>query len=270
VNLLLVAAIVIGVSAAAVGLMYAIRGRAKSDHFFIEIERGAGIFAFLGTAFAVLLAFVFFEAFESFDEARTGAESEATTVVELTRSANFFPGAERAALVGPMICYGRAVIDDEWPAMKRGERSQITQGWVDRFERALQGVDPNSPEKEVVFLQLLEQEDKRAEGRRERLTESTRTLPPPVWFLLGLGAALTIGIALLFADRREDFVVQGSLMAAVAALVTSGLLLVWFLDHPYEDQAGSIRPDEMQRQLEIVQDENPDVTPPCDLRGRPA
>jgi hypothetical protein len=269
-NLLLMAAIVVAVSALAVGLMHAVRRRAKRDHFFIEAERGAGIFAFLGTAFAVLLAFVFFQAFESFHDARTGAEEEATTVLQLTRSAAFFPEAERASLTGPMICYGRAVIEDSWPAMKRGERSEVVQDWVDRFERALRGLDVRSTKHEAVFLNLLEEEDKRAEARRVRLSEATRSLPPPVWFLLGLGAVLTIGITLLFADRREEFLVQGSLMAAVAALVTSGLLLVWFLDHPYEDQAGSIQPTEMRRQLEIVEQENPDVTPPCDPSGRPA
>lgn len=269
-NLLLVTAIVIAVAAAAVGLMHLVRRRAKRDHFFVEAERGAGIFAFLGTAFAVLLAFVFFESFESFHDARVGGEAEATTVLELTRSAGFFPEAERAVLVGEMVCYGRAVIDDEWPAMKRGERSEVASGWVARFERALQGLDARSPEQEAVFLRMLEQEDQRAEGRRERISEATRGLPPPVWFLLGLGAVLTIGITLLFADRREEFLVQGSLMAAVAALVTSGLLLVWFLDHPYEGEAGSIKPSEMRRQLEIVQEENPDVTPPCDPSGRPA
>jgi Protein of unknown function (DUF4239) len=269
VNLLLVTAIVVAVSVAAVGLMHAVRRRMKRDHFFVEAERGAGIFAFLGTAFAVLLAFVFFEAFESFHDARTGAESEATSVLQLTRSAAFFPEAERTVLAGEMICYGRAVIEHSWPAMKRGERSEVVQDWVDRFERSLRDLDTRSPEQEAVFLRILEQEDERAVGRRERLSEATRSLPPPVWFLLGLGAVLTIGITLLFADRREEFLVQGGLMAAVAALVTSGLLLVWFLDHPYEDQSGSIQPAEMERQLEIVEEENPDVAPPCDPRGEP-
>ena len=68
---------------------------AKRDHFFIEVERGAGVFAFLGTAFAVLLAFVVLEAFGSFNDARTGAESEATARVELSRNSEFFSRADR-------------------------------------------------------------------------------------------------------------------------------------------------------------------------------
>jgi hypothetical protein len=91
-----------------------------------------------------------------------------------------------------------------------------------------------------------------------------------VWFILGLGAALTIGFPLLFADRRESFLVEGSLIAAIAALVTAGLVLVWFLDHPYDNEAGSIKPTEMTTSLRIVEDEQPDVVPPCDAEGEPS
>ncbi len=91
-----------------------------------------------------------------------------------------------------------------------------------------------------------------------------------MWFILGLGAALTIGFALLFADRRENFLVQGSLIAAITGLVTAGLLMVWFLDHPYADASGSIKPIEMERQLEIVEHEQREhVVPPCNSAGEP-
>jgi hypothetical protein len=131
----------------------------------------------------------------------------------------------------------------------------------------LRQMEVRTPNQEAAFLELLDQESIRVEGRRERLSESTRALPAPVWFILGLGAALTIGFPLLFADRRESFLVEGSLIAAIAALVTAGLLLVWFLDHPYNDEAGSIRPTEMRTSLGIVEDEQPDVVPPCDPEG---
>ena len=61
---------------------------------------------------------------------------------------------------------------------------------------------------------------------------------------------------MFFADRRESFIVQASLIAAITALVVSGLLLVWFLDHPYENSSGSIKPDEMERELAIVEHEH--------------
>ena len=94
-------------------------------------------------------------------------------------------------------------------------------------------------------------------------------MPAPAWFILGLGAIVTVGFALFFADRRENFVVQGSLIGAIAALVVSGLLLVWFLDHPYENRSGSIKPDEMERQLVIVESEQVGAPQLCDSEGHP-
>src|SRR5262245_16924235 len=268
-SLWLMALIVAAAAAVAVGLMYTVRRRSKADHFFIEVERGAGIFAFLGTAFAVLLAFVVLEAFQSFNDAKTGAEEDAISVVQLSRTADFFPRAERNPIEGSLICYGRAVIHEEWPAMKHGQRSQTVQGWVNRLEGGLHHVHPAGPAQEAAFLQLLQQEDKRTDARRARLSEANRELPAPVWFILIMGALVTVGFALLFADRRESFIVQASLIAAIAGLVSAGLLLVWFLDHPYQNQSGSIKPDEMESQLLIVESEQVGAPQFCDSEGRP-
>jgi hypothetical protein len=169
-----------------------------------------------------------------------------------------------------LICYGRTVVTSEWPAMQRGERSPLVQDWVKEMGQSLRQMEVRTPNQEAAFLELLDQESIRVEGRRERLSESIRALPAPVWFILGLGATLTIGFPLLFADRRESFLVEGSLIAAIAALVTAGLLLVWFLDHPYDNQSGSIKPIEMTTSVGIVEDEQQDVVPPCNSAGEPS
>ena len=153
--------------------------------------------------------------------------------------------------------------------MKQGSRSPIVQGWVTRLENGLHDLHPDKPARKAAFLQLLQQEDKRTDARRARLSEANRALPAPVWFILGLGAIVTIGFAMFFADRREHFLVQGCLIGAITALVVSGLLLIWFLDHPYENQSGSIQPDEMQRQLVIVEAEQAGAPQLCDAQGHP-
>src|SRR3954454_21108348 len=231
--------------------MYLIRRRSRVDHFFVEIKRGAGVFAVIGTAFAVILAFVVLEAFGSFNDGRTGAEQEASLLVTISRTAEFFPPEQRDAIEGDLICYGRSVIEDEWPLLESGKRSPVVQSWVVHFQGDLKQLEPESPKEEAAFLTLLDQADQRTDARRARLTEANRDLPAPIWFFLGIGAAMTIGFALFFADRREHFIVQGFLIAAVTVLVVSGLLLVWFLDHPYVNSAGSIKPDEMERLLPI-------------------
>src|SRR5829696_7160297 len=162
-NLWLVGLIVAVSAATAVGIMYLVRRRSSVDHFFIEIERGAGIFAFLGTAFAVILAFVVLAAFESFNDAKAGAEQEATAIVQLSRTAEFFPAAEKDPIEAVLICYGRAVIDDEWPAMKDGDRGPLVGAWVNRFQGDLKHIEPRTDAQKAACLQLHEQQDSRTD-----------------------------------------------------------------------------------------------------------
>jgi hypothetical protein len=50
------------------------------------------------------------------------------------------------------------------------------------------------------------------------------------------------------------------MIAAVAIVVVSGLVLVRFLDNPYEDKSGSIKPTAMTRTLEQMQREGGERT----------
>jgi hypothetical protein len=56
-------------------------------------------------------------------------------------------------------------------------------------------------------------------------------------------------------------------------MATATLLLVWFFDHPYLDQPGSIRPVEMETVLGVMDEEADsqgiEVTPPCTEHGEP-
>ena len=59
------------------------------------------------------------------------------------------------------------------------------------------------------------------------------------------------------------------MIAGVTAIVTAGLLLVNFLDHPYAQHTGSIRPTEMRQSLAMMRDQAPSLLPACDAQGRP-
>ena len=78
---------------------------------------------------------------------------------------------------------------------------------------------------------------------------------------------------LFFADRAERAVVQATMIGGVAVVITSSLLLLWFLDHPYHAGAGGLRPVAMERTLRLLQLEQGQaheaVFVPCGPRGLP-
>jgi hypothetical protein len=67
--------------AVAVTALLLVRRRAPDGSYFSDGDRASGVFGVLATGFAILLGFVVFLAFESYDAARSGAESEALVVV---------------------------------------------------------------------------------------------------------------------------------------------------------------------------------------------
>jgi len=58
----------------------------------------------VGTAFAVLLAFVTFAAFQTYNGAKSGAQSEAVAVLDMSRTAAFFPAQQRDGLRAELVC----------------------------------------------------------------------------------------------------------------------------------------------------------------------
>lgn len=268
-NLLAMLAIIAAAVAIGVGAMLLVRRFAKTDSFLTDTTRGSAIFGVVGTAFAVLLAFVMFVAFQSFNEARDASLEEAAAVGEQFRTARFFPDAQRDALEGELVCYARAVVHREWEAMREGEVSPAVEKWRAATEQTIRRIELRGDNQIAAYRSLLELRDLRAEHRRERLQEAEAIVSAPVWVILILGGLLTIGFVLLFTDRREAMAVQLCLMGVVAAMVSASLVLVWFLDHPYQDATGSIQPSEMERTLEDMHRERPSFEAPCTRAGDP-
>ncbi len=90
--------VVVVATALAIGAMLFVRRRAPDGSYFNDGDRAAGVFGVLATGFAVLLGFVVFLAFESYDAARSGAEREALITAQQVETAQFLPepSGERA------------------------------------------------------------------------------------------------------------------------------------------------------------------------------
>jgi hypothetical protein len=84
--------------------------------------------------------------------------------------------------------------------------------------------------------------------------------------VLGIGASLTLAYMVAQADRREGLLIQSIPIGFVSALATAGMLVVFFLDHPYTNESGSIAPTEMRRTLALIDHGS---AAPCDERGIP-
>jgi hypothetical protein len=237
------------------------RTRAPEGGWFNDLTRSAGSLSVIGT----MLAFVILFALQSFQRARDGASIEAIAVTELNSVAKILPEPTSDRLRGDLVCYGRAVINDEWPAMRDGRPSELIESWIDRMHTDFAAAKPGDARQDAAYGQWLDQEAQRRDGRRARIAEATPTLPVPLWFALGIGATLTLTYMVVQADPRENRLIQALPIACVSALITAGMVVVFFLDRPYAGEHGSIAPMEMSRTLDRI---DTGVQAPCDELGK--
>jgi hypothetical protein len=272
-NLFVASLIIAGVVATAVTAMLLVRRfAAPSGGFFTKTDRAAGIFGVTGTGFFVLLAFVIFLAFSSYDRAREKASIEAVAVTQLFRTARVFPPADKRELDAELICYARAVIHDEWRTMRDARESPLVNRWLLQIENTTDAVRLRGETEIVAYGHWFDETAQRREGRRGRLAEAKPLVPLFVWLALLVGGALVIVFMCCFADPAEVWFAQATMMVAVATTVVAGLLVVYFLDHPYTGTNGSIKPTEMSTTLRAMESESHALgvqTPRlCDDSGR--
>jgi hypothetical protein len=187
----------------------------------------------------------------------------------MSKTAGVFPASQRDELRADFVCYGRAVIHQEWPAMSRGERSRVVDGWIIAYRNVFQRLTLRSAGERLGLQDLLESARDRTDGRRDRLTDATPSVPAPVWVGLVLAGCIVVSMQLVLADPGERMIVQGAMIGGVAAMVAIGLLLVNFLDHPYRSGPGSIQPTEMTLTLAMMREQEPGLRLPCHVDGVP-
>jgi hypothetical protein len=273
VNVVWATLIVAAACAVAVAALLLVRRRAPEGGFFEDGDRAAGVFGVLATGFAVLLGFIVFLAFESYDQSRTGAEQEALVVVQQVENAQFFAQPARGALTGQLVCYGRSVVNGEWDRMRAGTQGDAINPWSVRMFRTLQMVRPQTYSQQSAYDKWLDQTSAREEARRDRIHGAAGVIPTTLWIVLFFIAAVIFAYMLFFADRGERAVVQGMLIGSVVAVMAALLLLLHGLNEPFHGGVGGLQPVAMERSLRMVDEAlgsvGVRVHVPCNALGDP-
>jgi hypothetical protein len=271
-NLFTAGLIIIGVASVAIGAMLLVRRTAPEGSYFQDGDRAAGVFGVLSTGFAILLGFVVFLAFSSYDISRSGAEDEAQIVAQQFQTAQLLPEAARKPLSESLVCYARAVAYEEWPQMSSGDGAGLVNPWSVVMFRTLQTIEPKEASEQAAYGKWLDQQSERQVGRSDRTHGAEGVIPAPLWIVLFLLAGIIFVFMLLFADSAERAFVQATMMGGVAVTISSMLLLLWFLDNPYHSSSGGLRPVAMERTLEqldlAARAVRLRLDPPCDAQGR--
>jgi len=271
-NLPLTIVIVLVAVAVSVGLFLVIRRFSPAGGFFNDGDRAAGVFGVLATGFSVLLGFVVFLAFTTYGTALSGAQSEASDVIQQYQTAQLLPQPQAALLSGELICYGRATVNIEWPALRAGQRPLQNPWGVPLFETFTKVV-PNTAAQQAAYSKWLDQTSDRQSDRLSRIKAGNGAIPGPLWLILFVTGALVALYAFLFADPDEHVLPQAVIAGTIAAMLAISLLVIQFLNNPYSPGNGSLKPTDMTQVLGEMTAATKalglHVVIPCDALGRP-
>jgi hypothetical protein len=270
-SLLWVIVILLAVNAATIAAMLLVRRRAPEGSYFTDGDRASGVFGVLAGGFAIFAGFIIFLAFTTYDQSRSGGETEAITVIQQFETAELMPPAVRHRFTGELVCYARSVVHQEWPQMEAGKGGDTINPWGAALFRTLKLTDPKTATEQTAYGKWLDQRFDREQGRSDRLHGAEGIIPSSIWLVLFLIAGVVFAYMLFFADSGEGALSQAMLMGSATTVILLTLLAINALDHPYRAGLGQIKPAAMQRSLRILDAERAIVNDrgpiPCDARG---
>ena len=273
-NVVVGVVIVLALSVVTVTAMLLVRRRAPDGSYFNDGDRASGVFGVLATGFSVLLGFIIFLAFASYDESRTGAEAEATIVAQQIQTAQFLPDDAPLQLTGELTCYARSVAGTEWDDMSEGSLGNRINPWGVAMFETISDVQPRTVTEQSAYDRWMDQTANREEARIDRVHGAEGIIPSPLWIVLFAISGVIFVYMLFFADHAERAVTQGLLMCSVTIVITLLLMLIAFFNHPHGSGVGRLQPTAMERTLGLIETEfaaaGVDVDPPCDSDGNPS
>jgi len=200
-----------------------------------------------GVFFGILLALVAVSVYENFAEARQATLDEASEIGALYRATGGMPDEVGIPMRMTLDEYVHTVIFQDFPAQRRDIVPTTSTAQLDQFEDLLQSFEPQTPQDEAEFVQVIGVFDEFVEARRARVDVTTLALPPLFWVVIWVGAAVNaVLIGFIYVRRLGLHLLMAGLLALFIGLV---IFVTADMDHPY---AGSISvgPGAFERLLE--------------------
>ena len=198
----------------------------------------------LGTTYAVIIGFMLYAVWTSFQLAEINADNEANCLVNVFRLANGLPAAQRVQIHQLAREYANVVIDQEWPAMNRGELSASGISTIDNLWAAAIQAKPETFAEQTTMNLTLTEISSMTEHRRVRQLESESSLPAILWVVLIVGGGITTLSSCLFgSDNFKLHVVQVTSLTLVLSLI---LVAIADIDRPFRGTV-HVRPQGFER-----------------------
>ncbi|MBV8245826.1 MAG: DUF4239 domain-containing protein [Candidatus Eremiobacteraeota bacterium] len=196
-----------------------------------SIEAFIGAIAVIYGLIAGLIAIGVWTEYETADDV---VSREASALGALYFDVQAYPQPYRNRLQSDLRAYAQYTIDAAWPLQREGIVPTQGTEQIDRIGRVLDAFRPKTLSDEIVAETAQAQFNKMVELRRQRLHAVTLALPPPLWAVILLGAAVVIFLSYFLSLER--FPVHVILTASIATMIGLLVFMTSAIEHPFGGQ----------------------------------
>ncbi|WP_353813489.1 DUF4239 domain-containing protein [Agromyces sp. SYSU T00266] len=191
----------------------------------------AHVIGTFGLFFGILLALVAVSVYENYAATRAVTVREAGEAGALVRATTALPDEVGDRLRVELETYVLTVIEADFPEQRQGVLPDSSSRQVDAIEQILHDVEVRNMTEQSEFKQVLEAFEAFYDARRERIDATALALPPLIWVVIWVGAAVNaILIAFISVRSLRMHLLMAGLLALFIGLV---IFTTADMDRPY-------------------------------------
>jgi hypothetical protein len=192
-----------------------------------------------GLVYAVLLGLLTVATFQNTKDLQDNVGRKASSLSTIYRITDAYPEPLRSDLKAELRDYTHYVIDKDWPAHRRGIVPMGGEHRLQVIRAQLMAYEPATKTQEVLHSELLRYLDAMAVSREQRLASVTAAIPPVLWYVVALGAFLSIAFLWMLHMELLPQIFLGGVTASFLGIM---IFLIYAMDHPLQG-AVSVPPD---------------------------
>jgi Ca2+/H+ antiporter len=234
---------------AAVGVVV-VRRFVRSEDLRNNNEFTGFTFAFVGSLYAVFLAFTVIVVWQHFQDVDGNATSEAAHLHEVWRDAAALPNGLQ--IQQQVRTYASSVVEHEWPSMAAGRANDPrTDRIYEELWRRVYAVriEPGNHVHAALYSESIHQLNDAGMQRRLRLISGKATVPAVMWVLLIAGGIGMIAFTYLIAAKHQ--LVQLLSTVFLAGMLTYSVLIVVALEDPFSGDV-SVGPEAFRNVIQTI------------------
>jgi Protein of unknown function (DUF4239) len=187
--------------------------------------------ATVGVFYGITLGLISVGAWQNFTDVSAQVSQEASLIAVMYRDVSGYPEPARTELQNSLKDYTKYIINEAWPAQRKGIVPIGGNIKVSDFQNKLFTVEPVKEGQKALHAVALSEFSEMIKARRLRLQSVTAGLPANLWSVVIFGALINIFIPWFLVFNRQ--LMQDLMSVLMASTIGLLIFLMGAMDNPF-------------------------------------